>query len=146
MARRVVGRFAMVGIVAGALLGGAWAHAAVAKDENKYSQSDCETITNIEVKGSENGYFGKTALNASKAYSTAAQDIEDNELKAAMLTLAKVWGKAGKQNVISASKTLAKAGKPYNDALTVFTKAQAICVTESFDSDSTSSTTDPDDE
>jgi hypothetical protein len=137
----------MVGVIVGALLGGAWVNAAVAKDENKYSQSDCETITSIEVKGSENGYFGKTALNASKAYATAAQDIEDNALKASMLTLSRVWGKAGKQNVISASKTLAKAGKPYNDALTVFTKAQATCVTESFDSDSSSSsTTEPDDE
>src|SRR5262245_8718634 len=94
MAGRVLSRFAAVGVVAGVLLGGAWVHGAVAKDEPKYSQSDCDTITNIQVKGSANGYYGKTALNASKAYATAAQDIEDDELKAAMLTLSKTWAKA----------------------------------------------------
>ena len=96
MAGRVVGRFAVVGVMVSAMLGGAWVHAAVAKD--KYSQSDCETITSIEVKGG---------------------------------------------NVITAGEVLVKAGKPYTDALTVFTKAQATCATQSFDS--TSSTTEPDD-
>ena len=147
MAGRVLSRFAAVGVVAGALLGGAWVHGAVARDEPKYSQSDCDTITNIQVKGSANGYYGKTALNASKAYATAAQDIEDDELKAAMLTLSKTWAKASKGNVITAGKTIVKAGKPYTDALTVYSKAQATCVTESFDTDrSSTSTTESDDD
>ena len=146
MAVRVFGRFAMVGLVVGALFVGVWAHGAVAKDEPRYSQNDCEIIANIEVKGSENGYYGKTALNAAKAYGDAAQDIEDDELKAAMLTLSKTWAKAGKLNAIAAGKVLAKAGKPYNRALEVYLKAQATCATESFDSnDNSTSTTEADD-
>jgi hypothetical protein len=146
MAGRVVGQLAVVGMVVGALLGGTWVHAAGAKAEPKYSRNDCETISNIEVKGSENGYYGKTALNASKAYADAAQDIEDGELKAGMTTLSKTWAKAGKLNAIAASKVLVKAGKKYNGALEVFLKALTTCSTESFDADDDStSTTEPDD-
>jgi hypothetical protein len=149
MARGFVSRVALVGVVAGALVAGAWVNVAAAGREPKYSDADCEIVSNIEVSGDQSGYYGKTARNASQAFSAAADDIEDDDLAAAMNTLAKVWRKASKGNAIAAARSIGKAGKSYTDALEVYTKALVVCSQRdlsSSDDDSTSSTTEPDDE
>ena len=148
MARGLVSRVALVGVLVGALVAGAWVNVVLAGTEPEYSDSDCEIASNIEVEGSDAGYYGKTARNASKAFADAADDIEDDDLKAAMLTLSRVWKKAGKSNALGAARALGKAGRSYTNALEVYTKALVVCSQRDFSSsdDDSTSTTDPDDE
>jgi hypothetical protein len=149
MARGLVSRVALIGVVAGALVAGAWVNVAAAGRQPEYSDSDCEIVSNIEVEGDQSGYYGKTARNASEAFSAAADDIEDEDLAGAMDTLAKVWRKASKGNAIKAARAIGKAGRSYTDALEVYTKALVVCSQRdlsSSDDDSTTSSTDPDNE
>ena len=152
MRRGHVGRVVAVMVVAGALFaGGLVAMAGVAGAAGTtYSDDDCEVLNNIEVSGSENGYYGKTAANASKAFADAADEIEDEDLAGAMNTLAGVWKKASRGNAILAAKAIGKAGRRYTNALEVYTKALVICSTQdltsnadedSEDDDSTPTTT-----
>jgi hypothetical protein len=120
-----------------ALVAGAWVSVAAAGGEPEYSDADCETLSSIEVKGNDSGYYGATARNASKAFKSAAADFEDEDLKDAASTLSKTWGKAGKaKGAIGAAKVLGKAGKPYYDALEVYTKALIVCSTQGLGLDS----------
>ena len=123
--------------VAAALIVGVWASAASAavrapKAEPTYSDSDCETIQNIQVDDSSGGYWGKTAINASKEFKGAAQDIDSKKLKKAMTTLAGVWKTVGREtSVIAAAKVTAKIGNKYGNALGTFTKAVVACASQS---------------
>jgi len=124
---------------AGAGAAGAVVHAA---SPSGLSDSDCATVNSVEFKGNDNGYYGKTALNASKAIGVAARDVEDKSLKDAMTTLAKIWGVVGRQrSVIAAAKRTAKFGDSYGRALTVFTTARLGCAGLG-----TTATTEPEDE
>ena len=120
-------------------------------NEKTYSDADCERIETIEVDSADDGsgYYGKTALNASSAFADAAEDIEDDELEGAMITLSKVWAKAGKaRTAIGAARSLGRASKKYGKALEVYTTALVTCSTQdrsSSDDDDTTSTTSEDD-
>ena len=146
MARRLVSRITLVGMVVLTLVAGAWVSVAAAGREPEYSDADCEIVSNIEVQGSESGYYGKTARSASQAFAAAAEDIEDDDLAGAMTTLSRVWKKASKGNAVAAARALGKAGKSYTDALEVYTKALVICSTQDLEDldDDRTSTTDPD--
>jgi len=134
--------------VAALLVAGVWVTAAgaVRNVEPKappkvYSDSDCETIQNIEVKDSSGGYWGKTARNAAAAFGDAAQDVDNKKLKKAMNTLAGVWRTVGKEtSPIAAAKVTLKAGKKYGNALGTFTKATVACASQEI-SDAFESTT-----
>ena len=150
MARGLVRRFALVGMIVVALVAGAGVSVAAAGGrEPEYSDADCEVIANIEVEGSDAGYYGKTTRNAANAYSAAAADIEDDDLKASMLTLAGVWRKASRGNAISAARAIGKAGKKYTGALETYTKALVACSTQDLgldDEDDSSTSTASDDD
>ena len=125
------------------------------RDTTKISDSDCEIIKSIEVDSADDEGMRFAARRRStrrRRTRTAAEDVEDDELKAAMITLSKIWGKAGKaKTAIGAARAIGKAGKKYGPALDVFTTALTTCSKQdrSSDSDSddnTTSTTDSDDE
>ena len=149
-----VGRLVSMAVVAGMLLafGLVGTAGATVAAGTTYSDEDCEVMSNIEVSGSENGYYGKTARNASDAFAAAADDIEDEDLSAAMTTLAGVWKKASRGNALAAARAIGKAGRRYTNALEVYTKALVSCSTQdlgldedededSEDDDSTTTTT-----
>jgi hypothetical protein len=152
MHRHGIRRLALVSVVVAALLGGVGVSPSSAKGKNtttttsatEYSQNDCETIQNINVEDASNGgYWGKTALNASKAFKDAAADIEDTTLKRSMKTLAGIWKVVAKEkNVIAAARITAKKGHAYGDALSVYTKAAVTCATETFEEETTTTTFD----
>ena len=77
-----VGRFVLTTMLAGGLLTGVWTGVASAGSvtEQEYSESDCEIMQNLKVEGDQSGYYGKTALNASKVYGDAAEELEDEDL------------------------------------------------------------------
>jgi hypothetical protein len=136
--------------VAAALIVGAWASVGTAvrtpKVEPTFSESDCETIQNIEVKDSSGGYWGKSARNAAAAFSDAAQDVDNKKLRKAMNTLAGVWRTVGREtSAIAAAKVTLKAGKKYGDALGTYTKAQITCSTQDINDafDEATTTTEP---
>ena len=136
MARGFGRRSALVGVIVAVLLAGAWVSAAGAGGDPEYSDADCETLSSIEVKGNDSGYYGATARNASKAFKNASADFDDEDLKYAASTLSRTWGKAGRaKGAIGAAKVLGKAGKPYYDALEVYTKALIVCSTQGLDID-----------
>jgi hypothetical protein len=146
-------RLVSVAVVTSSLFVGVWVHAAGASTraatstDQAYSDEDCEIIETIEVDSSDgSGYFGATARKASEAFADAAEDIEDEALKGAMITLSRIWGKAGKsRTAIGAARALGKAGKPYGKALEVYTKALVTCSTQdrtSSDDDDTTSSND----
>jgi hypothetical protein len=130
-----IGRLVAVMVVAGALFaGGLVATAGVAgAGGTTYSDEDCEVLNNIEVESAENGYYGRTAANASRAFADAADDIEDEDLADAMTTLSSVWKKASKGNAIAAARAIGRAGRKYSNALEVYTKALITCSTQSLD-------------
>ena len=132
MRRGHIGRLVAVMVVAGALFaGGLVATAGVAGAAGTtFSDEDCEVLNSIEVSGSENGYYGKTAANASRAFADAADDIEDEDLADAMTTLSSVWKKASRGNAIAAARAIGKAGRKYTNALEVYTKALITCSTQ----------------
>jgi hypothetical protein len=139
--------------VAALLTAGVWVTAAgaVRNVEPKappkvYSDSDCETIQNIEVMDSSGGYWGKTARNAAAAFSDAAQDVDNKKLRKAMNTLAGVWRTVGREtSPIAAAKVTLKAGKKYGNALGTFTKATVTCASQEISSAfvETTTTTEP---
>jgi hypothetical protein len=141
-----VKRLVWVGMAA-LLTAGVWVTAAgaVRNIEPTYSESDCETIQNIEVEDASGGYWGETARNASTAFKGAAKDIENKELRKAMTTLAGVWRTVGRTNsVVAAARLTAKSGKKYGKALGTYTKAAVTCATQSFESsDEETTTTEP---
>jgi hypothetical protein len=141
-----VGRFVLVTVLAGGLLSGVSAGVASAGSDAEYSESDCEIMSNLQVEGDQSGYYGKTALAASKVFGDAADELEDEDLAGAMTTLSKTWGKAGRaKGAIGAAKVLGRSGKKYYDALELYTKALVTCSLQPFDDDTTS-TTDSDDD
>src|SRR5262249_30838031 len=118
---------------------------AVRDIEPKYSDSDCETIQNIQVDDASGGYWGETARNAASAFKDAAQDIESRKLKKAMTTLAGIWRTVGRTNsVVAAAAATRKVGKKYGQALGTYTKAAVTCASQSIasasDNDSTTTT------
>jgi hypothetical protein len=145
----------LVGVsVAALLIAGVWVTAAgaVRNVEPKapptavYSDSDCETIQNIEVEDASGGYWGETARNASTAFKGAAQDIENKKLKQAMTTLASVWRTVGKvKSVVAAAAVTRKVGKKYGQALGTYTKATVACASQSVSDafDESTTTTEP---
>ena len=143
----------LVGVsVAALLMAGVWMHpaGAVRNVEPKappkvYSDSDCETIQNIEVEDASGGYWGETARNASSAFKGAAQDIENKKLKKAMTTLAGVWRTVGRANsVVAAAAITRKVGKKYGQALGTYTKATVACASQSInDAFEATTTTEP---
>jgi hypothetical protein len=145
MHREGIKRFALLSVVVTALVAGVGMQPSSAKSSHSndtYSEQDCQTIQNIEVKDPSSGYWGATARNAAKAFHGAAADIENATLKSSMNTLASVWGAAGRaHNVIAASRITAKKAKPYGKALAVYVKAATTCATTSFDEETTTTTT-----
>jgi len=135
--------------VAALLVTGVWVSAAgaVRDIQPKYSDSDCETIQNIQVEDASGGYWGETARNAASAFKGAAQDIESRKLKKAMTTLAGVWRTVGRVNsVVAAAAVTRKVGKKYGQALGTYTKAVVTCASQSITSaseDASTTTTEP---
>ena len=145
MERQGIKRLALVSVAVAALLGGVGVHPSGAKNTDladiEYSQSDCETILNIQVDDASNGYFGATARNAAKAYRSAAKKIDDAKLKRAMNSLAGIWAAVGRENDVTvAARITAKKSKAYGKALGVYTKAVVWCGSHSFDEETTTTT------
>ena len=146
MNRQGIKRLALVSVVVAALVGGVGVHPSGAKKPRpttttnpladvEYSQSDCETILDIQVDDSSNGgYFGATARNAAKAYRRAAKKIESEGLQTAMNNLAGIWAAVGSTNdVTAAARITARKGKAYGKALGTYTKAVVWCSSQSFE-------------
>jgi hypothetical protein len=150
MAWQGIKRLALVGVVVAALVGAVGVHPSGAKTPRPttttdpfgdldYSQSDCETLLDIQVDDSGNGgYFGATARNAAKAYRKAAKQIDDEGLRTAMNNLATIWAAVGAENnAIAAAKITARKSKAYGKALGVYTKAVVWCGSQSFEEPTT---------
>ena len=148
MNRQGIKRLALVSVVVAALVGGVGVHPSGAKKPVKpptsttFAPSDCDTIQNIEVADSSNGYWGATARNAAKAYHRAAKKIENENLQTAMNNLADIWAVVGKENSVTAAAAItAKKGKAYGKALSVFTKAVVTCASQPLVEETTTTTT-----
>jgi len=144
MNRQGIKRVAFVSVVVATLLGGVGVQPSGAKKPVRpttttspfttYSQADCETILDIQVKGDSNGYYGATARNAAKAYRAAAKQIDNEGLQTAMNNLAGIWAAVGATNdVTAAARITARKSKAYGKALGTYTKAVVWCSSQSFE-------------
>jgi hypothetical protein len=137
-------RFAVAGVVVGALLAGIWLVPGVASAENAagapgvvagatYSDSDCEALLGLgddipDAKSKSNDIYGDRAEAVSEGFSETAQEIDNKKLRNTMNTLADYYGKLGDANsVAGAIAVTVKAGKKYVKALATWSKATLSC-------------------